>query len=186
MEVVARVEFEPQRLLNHGEYQLCCLSSRSSGVGCRATGHGSNEHGRDSTAAKGSASSEDCHVAYRSINSKRLDFLVVNAGCIPVLAISIKERGTTARDPSCATRSSARRCARRTSSSWRFGAITTRSLPSRVRSDHGQRAHRFRSRSPTGAGPTEDWSRGSCPWPGARHRRHRQSAVPPGRPHPCA
>ena len=94
MEVVARVEFEPQRLLNHGEYQLLLLIEsvvRGLDAGLRVMAQTSM--GEILQPRKGSASSDDCHLAYRSINSKRLDFLVVDAGCTPVLAIEYQGAG---------------------------------------------------------------------------------------------
>ena len=94
MEVVARVEFEPQRLLNHGEYQLLLLIEsvvRGLDAGLRVMAQTSM--GEILQPRKGSASSDDSHLAYRSINSKRLDFLVVNAGCVPVLAIEYQGAG---------------------------------------------------------------------------------------------
>jgi hypothetical protein len=42
---------------------------------------------------KGSASDYDCNLAYRSINSKRIDFVVINRSGIPVLAIEYQGAG---------------------------------------------------------------------------------------------
>lgn len=94
MEVVAQVEFEPQRLLNQGEYQLLLLiESVVRELNCGLRVMAQTSMGEILRPRKGSAASYNCDLAYRSINSKRLDFLVINADRIPVLAIEYQGEG---------------------------------------------------------------------------------------------
>jgi hypothetical protein len=88
MEFVARVDFEPQRLLNKSEYRIFLLLeavTRGLNAGLRVMAQ--TCMGEIVRPKKGSASESDCNLAYRSINSKRIDFVIINRFGIPILAI---------------------------------------------------------------------------------------------------
>jgi hypothetical protein len=94
MEYVARVDFEPQRLLNKSEYRILVILeavTRELNAGLRVMAQTSM--GEIIRPKKGSASDYDCNLAYRSINSKRIDFVVINRSGIPVLAIEYQGAG---------------------------------------------------------------------------------------------
>ena len=94
MEFVSRVEFEPRRLLNKSEYPILRILEqvvREVGNGHRVMAQTSM--GEIVTPKNSTASEEDCDLAYRSINSKRLDFLVINKYGIPTLAIEYQGGG---------------------------------------------------------------------------------------------
>jgi hypothetical protein len=94
MEYIARVEFEPKRLLNKSEYSVLVILedvTREINAGLRVMAQTSM--GEIIRPKKGSASEDDCNLAFRSINSKRLDFVVINRFGTPVLAIEYQGAG---------------------------------------------------------------------------------------------
>ncbi len=94
MEAVARVEFESQRLLNRGEYRLLLILEqvvRELDDGFRVMAQTSM--GEFLRPKQGSANSYISNLAYRSINSKRLDFLVINRFGFPALAVEYQGEG---------------------------------------------------------------------------------------------
>jgi hypothetical protein len=94
MEATARADFEPRRLLNKSEYGVLLVleaAAREANKGLRVmaqTSMGELVRTKDHSAAQ-----EECDRAYRSINSKRLDFVVIDAYGLPVLAIEYQGTG---------------------------------------------------------------------------------------------
>lgn len=94
MEFVARVDFEPKQLLNKSEHKILLLLEsivRETNTGLRVMAQTSM--GEIIKPKKGSASDYDCNLAYRSINSKRLDFVVIDRFGTPVLAVEYQGYG---------------------------------------------------------------------------------------------
>ena len=94
MEFIARVEFEPKRLLNKSEYKLLLLLES---VACESNARlrvmAQTSMGELIRPKSGSAPHRDCSLAYRSINSKRIDFVVIDRFGIPMLAIEYQGNG---------------------------------------------------------------------------------------------
>jgi hypothetical protein len=94
MQAIARAEFEPRRLLNKSEYGVLLIleaAARDVNRGLRVmaqTSMGELVRTKDD-----SASQEECDRAYRSINSKRLDFVVIDPYGLPVLAVEHQGTG---------------------------------------------------------------------------------------------
>jgi hypothetical protein len=94
MQAVARAEFEPRRLLNKSEYGVLLIleaAAREVQKGLRVMAQTSM--GELVRTRIGSASQEECDRAYRSINSKRLDFVIIDPYGLPVLAIEYQGSG---------------------------------------------------------------------------------------------
>ena len=94
MEFISRVDFEPEPLLNKSEYRILQLLEkvvREIGVGYRVMAQTSM--GEIIAPRTSSASKEERDLAYRSINSKRLDFLVINRFGLPCLAVEYQGHG---------------------------------------------------------------------------------------------
>jgi Protein of unknown function (DUF2726) len=94
MEFVARVDFEPQPLLNKSEYNVLVILedvTRKFDAGLRVMAQTSM--GEIIKPKRGSASEDDCNLAFRSINSKRIDFVVINRFGTPILAIEYQGNG---------------------------------------------------------------------------------------------
>jgi hypothetical protein len=94
MEIIARVDFEPQRLLNKSEYKILLVleaATREIDAGLRVMAQTSM--GEIIRPKKGSAPDDDCNLAYRSINSKRIDFVVINRFGTPILAVEHQGAG---------------------------------------------------------------------------------------------
>ena len=94
MEFISRVDFEPQRLLNRSEYQILRLLEKvvhEIGGGHRVMAQ--TVLGEVIAPKSPSASNDDRELARRSINSKRLDFLVINRSGWPHLAVEYQGHG---------------------------------------------------------------------------------------------
>ena len=94
MEYVSRVDFEPERLLNQSEYRILLLLEkvvREIDGGYRVMAQTSM--GEIIKPRPSSASNEERDLARRSINSKRLDFLVVDRAGWPHLAVEYQGHG---------------------------------------------------------------------------------------------
>ncbi len=94
MEFISRVDFEPRRLLNKPEYgilQILEKITREIGGGHRVMAQTSL--GEIIAPARGSGSEESRNLAFRSINSKRLDFLVIDRIGLPTLAVEYQGHG---------------------------------------------------------------------------------------------
>ncbi len=86
--------FDPKRLLNKSEYKILLLLEsivRETNTGLRVMAQ--TNMGEIIRPKKGSASDFDCNNAFRSINSKRLDFVVINRCGTPVLALEYQGDG---------------------------------------------------------------------------------------------
>ena len=97
MEYIARVEFEPKRLLNKSEYGVLVILeavTREINAGLRVMAQTSM--GEVIRPKRGSASEDDCNLAFRSINSKRLDFVVIGYHLKKVVAADATIRPLTA------------------------------------------------------------------------------------------
>lgn len=94
MEFISRVDFEPQRLLNRSEYGVLQLIEKvvhEIGGGYRIMAQ--TVMGEVIAPKSSSASNDDRELARRSINSKRLDFLVINRSGWPHLAVEYQGHG---------------------------------------------------------------------------------------------
>ena len=94
MEFVSKVDFEPRRLLNKSEYgilQILEKITREIGGGHRVMAQTSL--GEIIAPSNASGSDEDRDLAFRSINSKRLDFLVIDRLGMPALAVEYQGHG---------------------------------------------------------------------------------------------
>jgi hypothetical protein len=94
MRAIARADFEPRRLLNKSEYGVLLIleaAAREAQKGLRVMAQTSM--GELVRTRVHSASQEECDRAYRSINSKRLDFVVIDPYGLPVLAIEYQGSG---------------------------------------------------------------------------------------------
>lgn len=96
MELVSGVEFAPRRLLNGPEFGILRLLDKivlETGAGHRAIGQASLG---DVIAPKALYASEGARRrAFRSIDSKRLDFVIVDRHGMPVLAVDFQGRDRT-------------------------------------------------------------------------------------------
>lgn len=94
MECIARVEFEPQPLLNKSEYKVLVLLEavvRECDEGYRVMAQTSmGEILRPRTTPW---SGRDGELAFRSINSKRVDFVIVDRKGFPALAVEYQGHG---------------------------------------------------------------------------------------------
>jgi hypothetical protein len=94
MEIISRVSFEPQRLLNASEYKVLVLleavvSEAADGFRFMAqTSLGEILKPRES-----SSNAEHAALAYRAINSKRVDFVIVDRRGMAVLAVEYQGYG---------------------------------------------------------------------------------------------
>ena len=94
MEFISKVDFEPRRLLNKPEYgilQILEKTARDLGGGLRVMAQTSLGEIIAPSAASGSEESRE--LAFRSINSKRLDFLVIDRSGMPALAVEYQGHG---------------------------------------------------------------------------------------------
>ena len=94
MEFISRVDFEPRRLLNKSEYgilQILERFTREIGGGYRVMAQTSLGEIIAPSTASGSEEARD--LAFRSINSKRLDFLVIDRFGMPALAVEYQGHG---------------------------------------------------------------------------------------------
>ena len=94
MEFIANVEFEPRRLLNRREYavlQVLERVARQIAGGHRVMAQTSLGETIAPRGASGSEQSRD--LAFRSINSKRLDFLIIDRFGMPALAVEYQGHG---------------------------------------------------------------------------------------------
>ena len=94
MEFISRVEFKPRRLLNRPEYRILLILekvTREMGGGYRVMAQTSLGEIIAPQAASGSEETRD--LAFRSINSKRLDFLVIDRTGMPSLAVEYQGHG---------------------------------------------------------------------------------------------
>ena len=94
MEFVSRVDFEPRRLLNKPEYGILQILERVTkeiNGGYRVMAQTSL--GEIIAPASASGSEEARDLAFRSINSKRLDFLVIDRTGMPALAVEYQGHG---------------------------------------------------------------------------------------------
>lgn len=94
MEFIAKVGFEPRRLLNKSEYRVLrelekIVRERKGGFRVMAQ----TSLGEVIRTSRGSASKNDLDLAFRSINSKRLDFLVIDRSGMPVIAVEYQGSG---------------------------------------------------------------------------------------------
>lgn len=93
MQFVSAVEFEPQPLLNKGEFQVLLLLesvSRELNAGYRVMAQTSLG---EILRPKRTSRQTDADLAYRSINSKRSDFVIVDRYGIAVLAVEYQGHG---------------------------------------------------------------------------------------------
>ncbi len=93
IEYVARVDFEPQRLLNKSEYQVLVLLEtvvRELNAGFRVMAQTSLG---EILRPKQTRYRSDADLAYRAINSKRADFVVVDRYGFAVLAVEYQGHG---------------------------------------------------------------------------------------------
>ena len=91
---ISRVEFEPRRLLNRSEYGILRILEkvvRETGSGRRVMAQTSLGEVIGTRSASGTEEARD--PAFRSINSKRLDFLVIDRSGMPVLAVEYQGHG---------------------------------------------------------------------------------------------
>ena len=94
MEFVSRVDFEPRRLLNKPEYGILQLLERvirEINAGYRVMAQTSL--GEIIAPATASGTEEARDLAFRSINSKRLDFLIIDRTGMPALAVEYQGHG---------------------------------------------------------------------------------------------
>ena len=94
MEFISRVDFEPRRLLNKPEYgilQVLERLAREIGGGHRVMAQTSLGEIIAPSNTSGSEAARD--LAFRSINSKRLDFLVIDRSGMPALAVEYQGHG---------------------------------------------------------------------------------------------
>ena len=94
MEFISRVDFEPRRLLNKSEYGILRILekvARDIGGGYRVMAQTSLGEIIAPRAVSGSEEARD--LAFRSINSKRLDFLVIDRTGMPTLAVEYQGHG---------------------------------------------------------------------------------------------
>ena len=94
MEFISRVEFEARRLLNKPEYRILLILekvTREMGGGYRVMAQTSLGEIIAPQVASGSEETRD--LAFRSINSKRLDFLVIDRTGMPSLAVEYQGHG---------------------------------------------------------------------------------------------
>ena len=103
MEFISKVDFEPRRLLNKSEYSILQIlekTARDLGGGHRVMAQTSLGEIIAPSTVSGSEESRD--LAFRSINSKRLDFLIIDRSGMPALAVEYQDTVTTRTGHSCA------------------------------------------------------------------------------------
>ena len=94
MEFISKVDFEARPLLNRPEYRILRILeavAQETPGGLRVMAQTSLGEVLAPQPASGSQDARD--LAYRSINSKRLDFLVIDAYGMPVLAVEYQGHG---------------------------------------------------------------------------------------------
>ena len=94
LEFISRVDFEPRRLLNKSEYGILLILEkigREIGRGHRVMAQTCLGEIMAPQTASGSEQTRD--LAFRSINSKRLDFLIIDRTGMPALAVEYQGRG---------------------------------------------------------------------------------------------
>lgn len=94
MEFISKVDFEQRRLLNKSEYgilQVLEKVTREIDGGHRVMAQTSLGEIIAPQSASGSEEARD--LAFRSINSKRLDFLVIDRSGMPALAVEYQGHG---------------------------------------------------------------------------------------------
>ena len=94
MEFISKVDFEPRRLLNKSEYGILRILenvTREIGGGHRVMAQTSL--GEIIAPSNASGSEEARDLAFRSINSKRLDFLIIDRLGMPALAVEYQGHG---------------------------------------------------------------------------------------------
>lgn len=94
MEFISRVDFEARPLLNRPEYKILRILeavAQETPGGLRVMAQTSLGEVLAPQPASGSQEARD--LAFRSINSKRLDFLVIDAYGMPVLAVEYQGQG---------------------------------------------------------------------------------------------
>ena len=94
MEFISKVDFKPRPLLNRSEYKILrILEEVSQDIpgGHRVMAQTSLDEVLAPRMASGSKAARD--LAFRSINSKRLDFLVIDGYGMPVLAVEYQGHG---------------------------------------------------------------------------------------------
>ena len=94
MEFISKVDFKPRPLLNRSEYRILrILEEVSQDIpgGHRVMAQTSLGEVLAPQMASGSETARD--LAFRSINSKRLDFLVIDGYGMPVLAVEYQGHG---------------------------------------------------------------------------------------------
>ena len=94
MEFISKVDFERRPLLNQSEYRILRILeeiARDTPGGHRVMAQTSL--GEVLAPRPASGSQEARALAFRSINSKRLDFLVIDAYGMPVLAVEYQGQG---------------------------------------------------------------------------------------------
>ena len=94
MEFISKVDFEPRRLLNRSEYGILRILEnivREIDDGHRVMAQTSLGEIIAPRSASGSDEARD--LAFRSINSKRLDFLVIDRTGMPALAVEYQGHG---------------------------------------------------------------------------------------------
>ena len=94
MEFISRVDFEPCRLLNKSEYGvLRVLDKITQEIGRGHRVMAQTSLGEIIAPQVASGSEEARGLAFRSINSKRLDFLVIDRSGMPALAVEYQGHG---------------------------------------------------------------------------------------------
>ena len=94
MEFISKVDFEPRRLLNKSEYGLLrILENIVREIGCGHRVMAQTSLGEIIAPRPASGSDEARDLAFRSINSKRLDFLVIDRTGMPSLAVEYQGHG---------------------------------------------------------------------------------------------
>ena len=94
MEFISRVDFEPRRLLNKSEYGILKVLEKITGeIGRGHRVMAQTSLGEIIAPQTASGSEEARDLAFRSINSKRLDFLVIDRSGMPALAVEYQGHG---------------------------------------------------------------------------------------------
>ena len=94
MEFISKVDFEPLRLLNRSEYRILqILEKVTREIGERHRVMAQTSLGEIIAPRAASASENERDLAFRSINSKRLDFLIIDRTGMPSLAVEYQGHG---------------------------------------------------------------------------------------------
>ncbi len=94
MEFISKVDFEPRPLLNQAEYRILrILEKVAQDIPGGHRVMSQTSLGQVLAPQLASASKEARDLAFRSINSKRLDFLLIDAYGMPVLAVEYQGHG---------------------------------------------------------------------------------------------